>query len=66
MNKKKNLGVRLSIYINEKFGGKRGYTICATLWVGRLQGCPLSTRLVPIIDRVFFDKDHCREAWLNA
>lgn len=57
--------IQLSIWANSITCGPRGYSICARLWEGRIEGRPLHTVAAKVTDRLFwFDPDHCRKAWL--
>ena len=57
--------VNISIYLNEKTGGRRGWTLCARAYENRLNGEPYAARIVSLYDALFFwDTQHCRKAWL--
>lgn len=57
----------ISVRINEARGGRAGCTVCADLWEARLRGCPVSSKLVTVVDAIFFwDRQHCRSAWLRT
>mgnify|MGYP007022326263 CR=1 FL=1 len=57
--------IRLSIWVNDRTGGPKGYSLCARFWEGRLNGSRVHTAWVWATDTIFFfDPDHCRKAWL--
>jgi hypothetical protein len=51
--------ISLSVFTNELFGGKEGYSLCATMYEKDKK------ILVYITNKMFwFDPDHCRKAYL--
>ncbi len=56
----------LSVQANALTGGPEGYTLCARFYEDRLNGSRTARVLVVVADTLFwFDKDHCRKAWLT-
>ena len=57
--------IKLSIFVNNKTGGPKGWSLCARTWQSRLDGNPHAKAACAVIDRIFwFDPSHCRKAWL--
>ncbi len=55
-----------SLILNRVIGGKKGWTVCATLYNRRLEGKVGGRTMVYIVDRLFFfDKQHCRKSFLR-
>lgn len=58
--------IRLSVAVNNLSGGPQGYSLCARLWEGKLNGSRTCAVLVTVTDTLFsFDPQHCRKAWLQ-
>jgi len=64
MNTPKPL-IKLSIFVNNKTGGPKGWSLCARMWQSRLDGNPIAKAACAVTDRIFwFEPSHCRKAWL--
>lgn len=56
--------INLSTTLNHAMGGKKGYTLCASMWEAKLEGRLWGRILVPITDKIFwFDPSHCYKSW---
>lgn len=56
----------LSVRINKQLGGIEGYTVCAQLYLGRLNGSRKARVATTIIDAVFWRQEHhCRKSFLK-
>lgn len=58
---------RLSVAVAERCGGRPGFTICANIWEGRLNGHPVCIALTPAINAFFFwqRRPHVRASWIK-
>jgi hypothetical protein len=57
--------IQVSIFVNERTGGRKGWSLCARFYENRLNGVPHFDKVVAVCDAIFFfDKQHCRKAWL--
>jgi hypothetical protein len=57
----------VSVFIAERCGGRPGYSICANIWEGRLNGHPTCIAITPIINAAFFwqQTPHLRASWIK-
>ena len=57
--------IRISIFLNEQTGGRKGWSLCARAYDNKLEGKPYAKETVALYDALFFwDTQHCRKAWL--
>lgn len=55
--------VEISEWLNRVTGGPKDYSLCARLWEDRLNGKPHAKSLVALLDFLFMEKGHCKDAW---
>lgn len=59
------LMTKTSLIANRMLGGKKGYSVCATVYEDKMNGSRVAHVMVKVIDYIFsHDKQHCRKAYL--